>query len=245
MNSPMMDQVNDFLQSTGITIPPVGVYDVEDPEPFAPFSKPGFCIFNDFNAWSNGKSTMVSKENAAAFGCPGAGYWLCGLEGAPRKSMAGYLAGQEGLKASPKLMEKWLENHPPYTMENRAIVISRVTSRAGRDHYDHLKTVTFFVGPDHLSLLLTGAEYLNARRSQPVKAVYGSGCGQMLCLFDDIDTPAAMVGATDIAMRKHLPAHIMAFTVTKPMLEQICQLDGDSFLHKTFWSELKNARSAS
>lgn len=54
--------------------------------------------------------------------------------------------------------------------------------------------------------------------------------------------PQAIIGATDIAMRQHLPPDILAFTVTKPMFEQLCALDTRSFLHKPFWRNLRKAR---
>lgn len=236
----MNDKTKAFIQTTGISYAPVGVYDLPDPELFAPFTLPSHCVFSDFKEWQNGKSTMIGKDNAAAFDCPGAGHWLCGISAMPVKAVAGYLAG-EGLKASTEIMCRWLESHPPYKMENNAVVISRLRE----EHYDYLKTVTFFVTPDQLSLLLTGAEYFHGAQGRGhVTAPYGSGCGQLLALFTDIQKPYAIVGATDIAMRKHLPANIMAFSVTKSMFEQLCGLDENSFLHKTFWRELREARQA-
>jgi len=67
-------------------------------------------------------------------------------------------------------------------------------------------------------------------------------CGLMLALFDDLSIPQAMIGATDIAMRQYLSPDMLAFTVTKPMFEQLCQLDDRSFLYKPFWQNLREAR---
>jgi hypothetical protein len=50
------------------------------------------------------------------------------------------------------------------------------------------------------------------------------------------------MGATDIAMRRHLPPDILAFTVTKAMFRQLCELGEESFLYKPFWGDLKKAR---
>ncbi|MCP4694663.1 MAG: hypothetical protein GY859_41935, partial [Desulfobacterales bacterium] len=92
---------------------------------------------------------------------------------------------------------------------------------------------------------ITGAEYHNGSASHhPVTAVYGSGCGQLAAVFDDFDTPKAVIGGTDIAMRPYLPSDILAFTVTKPMFKQLCRLDEKSFLHKSFWNNVKQARTA-
>ncbi len=109
--------------------------------------------------------------------------------------------------------------------------------------YEYVKTITFHVNPDQISMLITGAEYHNASASyHPVTAAYGTGCGQLAAVFDDFDTPKALIGGTDIAMRPWLPHDTLAFTVTKPMFEQLCRLDEKSFLHKSFWNNVKQAR---
>jgi len=108
-----------------------------------------------------------------------------------------------------------------------------------------MKTVTFYVNPDQLSLLIHGAEYNNASiHSHPVITAFGSGCGQMTAILGnfDSDVPKAAIGATDMAMREHLPQDILAFTVNMPMYEQLCDLDDNSFLHKGFWKRLRKAR---
>jgi hypothetical protein len=61
-------------------------------------------------------------------------------------------------------------------------------------------------------------------------------------LFENLQVPRAVLGATDIAMRQYLPPDILAFTVTRPLFESLCQLDEKSFLHKPFWENLKRAR---
>ena len=229
-------QINDIAE---ITYPVLGVYDVPDAGAFRPIAAAGYCVFEHFSAWLRGESTLINSETASAFSCPGAGYWLCGIESMPKQAVAEFLAGAEGLKRSPEVMCRWLENAQPYTLENISIVISTLRE----DQYAYLKTATFFVNPDQLAVLLTGADYLNTSVSEhPVVSPYGSGCGQLLTLFPNLDEPQAMIGATDIAMRKHLPADILTFTVTKPMLEQLCGLGKDSFLHKTYLADLKQSR---
>lgn len=229
----------ELIKIAGITHSLVGVYDVSDRENFQPFQKAGHCIFEHFSGWLNGYSTVIDSETAGSFTCPGAGYWVYGIESQPRKSVADYLAGMEGLKVSPNVMCRWLKNVPPYKVQNKSIIISALKE----DQYAFLKTITFFVNPDQLALLLTGAEYLNVSPDQsPVIAPYGAGCGQLLTMFPSLDEPKALVGATDIAMRKHLPQNVLAFTVTKSMFEQLCGLGANSFLHKTFWNDLKKTR---
>jgi hypothetical protein len=111
--------------------------------------------------------------------------------------------------------------------------------------YAYLRTVTFFVNPDQLSLLLLGTEYHNASVNEhPTITAFGSGCGQLAALFENLDpaVPQAIIGATDIAMREHVPPDILALTVNKPMYEQLCALDESSFLYKSFWKRLRTAR---
>ena len=94
-----------------------------------------------------------------------------------------------------------------------------------------------------LSVLAIGAQYHSAPDDPPpVIAPFGSGCMQLLPLFEDLDAPQAVIGATDIAMRRFLPPDVLAFTVTRPMFEQLCVLDEKSFLYKPFWNNLRKAR---
>ena len=171
----------------------------------------------------------------------GAGRWICGLETRDRESFVKFLAETEGLKASSALMERWIDDHRPYERRNDTVVVGPL-----RDfQYEHLRTVTFWVDPDRLSVLATGAQYDAAPDDPPpVLAPFGSGCMQLAPLFRNIDAPQAIIGATDIAMRQHLPADIMAFTVTRPMFERLCALDERSFLHKPFLKRLQKSRTS-
>jgi hypothetical protein len=113
------------------------------------------------------------------------------------------------------------------------------------EKYESLKTVTFFVNPDQLSMLIIGANYRSVPGDPPaVIAPFGSGCMELLPLFEDLVRPQAIIGATDIAMRQYLPPDILAFTVTVPMFEQLCSLDEKSFLFKPFLKNLKKSRVA-
>ncbi len=222
-----------------ISNPLMGYYDTPEKSLFEPFVDARQCIFSCYPGWMQGQSTCLSERNVGAIECPGAGYWNCNVATVPREHVAHYLAVEEGLKASSDVMCQWLVNHPPYQREHAYIVIGPLRM----EQYEYLKTVTFYVNPDQLSLLITGAEYGNASTSHhPVTAAYGSGCGQLAAAFDDFNTPMAVIGGTDIAMRSYLPSDTLAFTVTKPMFEQLCRLDETSFLHKSYWNNVKQAR---
>ena len=238
-----------LIETAGIKTPLIGFYDVSDPKPFEPFTKPKRCFFSSYEQWFEGESICISKNESS---CQGGGYWVggvtpgwvvksAGTDSTPREIFAKGLNQREGFKSSDELMCQWLENQKPYLIENGYVVIGPLKD----DQYEHLKTVTFYVNPDQLSLLLLGAEYNNASTNDnPVKVAFGSGCGQMAALFRDFDadTPSAVIGATDIAMRDNFPPDILAFSVNKPMYKQLCELDENSFLYKHFWKRLRIAR---
>ncbi|MDA3917271.1 MAG: DUF169 domain-containing protein [Deltaproteobacteria bacterium] len=232
----MQPNAKNLLEIADIKTPLIGLYDVPDTKPFEPFTKTKHCFFSAFDNWAKGESVFISEERIS---CMGAGYWLCGVESLPREKFVNFLANKEGLRSSPKIMNQWLDNQKPYKKKHPYIVIGPLKE----EQYDYLKTITFFVNPDQLSLLLTGAEYHNSSiDTHQVISKFGSGCSQLVALFEDLDIPKAIIGATDIAMRQYLPSDILALTVTKPMFQQLCELDEDSFLYKPFWKRLKKSR---
>ena len=245
----MIPDPTKLLEIAGIKTQLIGFYDVSDPKPFEPFAKSERCIFSSYKNWQKGESISISEGNCS---CQGGGYWIGGVipewimksaetDKEPREIFAIGLNQREGFKSSEKLMCRWLENQKPYMIKNGNVMIGPLKD----DQYKNLITVTFYVNPDQLSLLLLGAEYNNSSiNGNPVITPFGSGCGQMAALFTNFDTfiPKAVVGATDIAMREHLPPGIFAFTVNKPMYKQLCELDESSFLYKSFWKRLSKAR---
>lgn len=225
-----------LLEKTGITNRLIGLYDAPDIEPFKPFVNPDHCVFSSYRDWMEGKSIFITDEN---FTCGGAGYAYFGVQEKSRDEFIKFLAETEGLKASRELMSEWIENYNPYQRENRYIVIGPLRE----SQYRYLKTVTFFADPDQLSALMTGAQYHSSPEDvQPVIAPFGSGCSMLVSLFEDLDRPQALIGSTDIAMRRHLPRDILSLTVTRPMYERLCRLDGSSFLFKPFWKSVLQAR---
>ena len=165
---------------------------------------------------------------------------MCGVSARARDEFIRFLVDDEGLKASHALMEEWLDHDRPYELEHDHILIGLLRA----DQYQHLKSVTFWVNPDQLGLLMLGAQYHSRPTDpRPVLAPFGAGCMQSVTLFEDLSVPQAVIGATDIAMRQYLPPNVLAFSVTKPMFEQLCALDERSFLHKPFWQTLRKTRA--
>jgi len=229
-----------LISRIGLTIPLIGFYDAPDTSPFEPLIEPESnkraCIFAFYRQWLQGKTLNITKEVS---GCRGAGPWIFNKVTWSREDFVKFLADDEGLKASHALMNKWLDYNQPYRQEYPNILIGPLLE----DQYTYLKTITFFVNPDQLSALLLGAQYNSAPSDPPpVIAPFGSGCMELVPLFQDLDIPQAIIGATDIAMRQYLPPDILALTVTKLMFKQLCALDEQSFLSKPFWKRLRTAR---
>jgi hypothetical protein len=230
-----------LLDTLNITIPLTGLYDAPDPAAFAPLVAPvpgakrGECVFSHFRDWQAGKTVHLTRDN---YGCGGAGGSLCGVQRADRAGFLHFLAIDEGLKESEELMGRWIDSRVDFASAQGHVLIGPLKAEL----YGHLKTVTFWVKPDQLAALVLGAQYHNAPDDPPATiAGFSSGCGQ-LAPFADLDIPQAQIGSTDLAMRQWLPADVMAYTMTKPLFEQVCLFDKDSYLNKPFLNRLKKAR---
>lgn len=231
---------SDLLAAMHLEIPPIGLYDAPEPKPFEPLisPRPGTrsCMFAYYAQWLAGNTLHLTREN---HGCGGAGHWLWDIESRSRQDFVRFLVDDEGLKASHELMGRWLDHSKPYQPHHPHLLIGPLRP----DQYGFLKTVTLFADPDQLSALILGAHYRRGPDDPPpVIAPFGSGCMELAPLFADLDLPQAIIGATDIAMRQYLPPEVLAFTVTRPLFESLCQLDERSFLHKPFLARLHKAR---
>jgi hypothetical protein len=221
----------------GLRAPIVGFYDAPDPGLFKPLVEPKIrdCVFCFYEDWKSSRTLHITREN---YGCGGAGRWMWGIQTRSRKDFIKFLAEEEGLKASPKLMEKWIDSAKTYRATHAHLFIGPLREEA----WAYARTVTFFVNPDQLSALVIGAQYHSSPEDPtPVVAPFGSGCSQFQP-FRDLQIAQASIGATDIAMRPHLPPDILSLTVTKSMFRRLCSLDERSFLFKPFLDRLREAR---
>jgi hypothetical protein len=226
-----------LVKRIDLSIPLIGFYDAPDPHPFVPLVKPnkGDCVFLFYKNWLKGQTLHITKEH---YGCGGAGRWMCGIEFRSREEFIKFLVDDEGLKASHDLMEKWIDSSATYKAAHSHLFIGPLKE----SQWDYIKSVSFFVNPDQLSTLMIGAQYNCAPDDPaPVIAPFGSGCMELFP-FKDPKIPQAAIGATDIAMRQHLPPDILTFTVTKLMFKQLCDLDERSFLYKPFLRRLRESR---
>jgi hypothetical protein len=230
-----------IIERLSIGEPLIGFYDAPDAGPFEPLVAPKGheCVFKAHKAWLEGKTLHLTK---AKHGC-GAMH-LLNIEERSRGDLVAFLCDEEGLKASRELMNLWLDAAPRYDPRHEHVLIGPL--RPGQ--YEYLRTVTFYVNPDQLSVLSAGAIYYSHPGDPtPVVSRFGSGCMQLAALFDDLEAPQALIGALDHAMRTELGPCTLGFTVTKSMFELLCRWAADpkSSLHTRFLGSLLRARGGS
>ncbi len=234
-----------LLTELALDRPLVGFYDAPDPEAFAPLVAPkqgtghGPCVFHFYRCWLKGDTLHLTADD---FGCGGCGRAFFGVQTRERGDFIDFLWGDEGLRASRGLMADWIDHAATYRPAHGHVLIGPLKPELAA----YLKTVTFWVNPDQLSVLQHGAYYHHAwGQPDPVTVPFGSGCSELVVPFRDLDQPQAVIGGTDIAMRGDLPAGVLAFTVTVPLFARLCALGDDSFLGKGFLGRLRKARGGS
>jgi hypothetical protein len=230
-----------ILQRLSITEPLIGFYDAPDPAPFAPLITPGGrqCVFASVKKWREGKTLHLTREK---HGC-GGGH-LFGIHTMSREKMVEFLCGEEGLRATPELMNLWLDSAKSYRPRHEHLLIGPLRP----DQYDYVRTVTFYVNADQLAVLCMGASYYSRPDDlEPVLSRFGSGCMQLTTVFDDLDAPQAVIGSTDHSVRKYLEPWMIALTVTRSMFELLCRWAEDprSSMHTEFTDSLIRAREGS
>jgi hypothetical protein len=229
-----------LLAKLHLRTPIIGLYDVHDPQAFAPLVKPTgrACVFAFRERWLKGETLHLTRDR---YGCGGCARQFFGVETRSREAFIEFLVGDEGLRASPALMEEWIDASRPLPHRHAHIMLGPWRS----DRHDDLLTATFIVDPDQLSLLCEAAAYhASVGDPPPVVAPFSSGCGQLGPAFDSLEAPQAMIGSTDLAMRGYLEPETMTFSATRPMLERLCATADDraSFFYKGFLRDLKKAR---
>ena len=237
----MQPDVSAVLKRLSITEQPIGFYDAPDPAPFKPLVVPGSgqCVFASLKKWREGKTLHLTREKP---GCGGG--ILLGVGGMSREEQVAFLCDEEGLRADRELMNLWLDSAKSYRPAHEHLLIGPLRA----DQYEYLRSVTFYVNADQLAVLCMGASYYSRPDDvPPVLAPFGSGCMQLITLFDDLDLPQAIIGATDHSLRNNLEPWMIAFSVTRPMFERLCRWGDDSrsSLHSGFTDKLIQARGGS
>lgn len=227
-----------LLRKLELSLPLIGLYDAPDPGAFRPLvSPPGgawACVFMFFERWLRGETLHLTAET---HGCGGAGRYLFGIDVEPSEEQLAFFVDRHGMKAARELMAG--EGSAAYRPRNRHMLMGPLREGEG----DHLLTVTFLVNSDQLAALVWGAHYCHApEEGALVTAPFSSGCGLLAAMLSELDRPHGVIGATDLAMRRYVPPSVLAFTVTKPLFEELCRLDDRSFLAKEWMEGLRRSR---
>jgi hypothetical protein len=232
--------VDRLVAKLRLTTPLIGVYDAAPSSAFAPLveTEGTACCFAHYPRWMAGETLVLSRGGA---GCQGA-YRALGLEKRDPPFMAHFLSDGvgapkgEGLKATAELAQGLLDRARPLEAKSGYILIWPLRLA----QWDALCSVTFFVDPDRLGAVMTLAGYWSAENV--VSAPFGSGCSLLWRELDQNGRDRAVLGATDIAMRRHLPPNILSLTVTPQRFEQMVSFPDDAFLNLEWWHDLMEAR---
>jgi hypothetical protein len=192
-------------------------------------------------------TTVAVSRGGGGFGDPKNGCYgmqtAFGLEKSYPSFMANFLTDGkgapmgEGLKATPELAQEFLDRARPPAPSGDSVLVGPLRL----DQWDKVKSLTFFADPDRLAALMTLAAYWS---SDPdfIFAPFSSGCGLMLRELANQDHERAIIGCTDIAMRKYLPPDILCLSVLPPHFTRMVDFPEEAFLNRDWWAELMRIR---
>ncbi len=227
----------------------IAIYDTDPVEIFEPMveARGRACCFAYYPRWMNGE-TLVIQKNGGTFqdpknGCPGMhnafgfgkGYppWMAnfltdGKNGAPIG---------EGLKATPQLAQEFLDNAVAPVPGGEHLLMGPLRL----EQWKKVRSVSFFVDPDRLAAVMTLAAYWTSDLDE-IAAPFSSGCGLMWREMIGFGRDRAVIGCTDIAMRKYLPPEILCLSVSPARFENMLSFPDDAFLKKDWWNDLMKTR---
>lgn len=228
--------------------PIIAIYDTNPSSIFEPLvhAKGRVCCFAYYQRWLKGETLVVSRGEGGFLdpkdGCPGMQNAF-GLSKSAAPWMAHFLTDGkgapmgEGLKATPELAQEFIDHAQSPTPSGDHILVGPLRL----EQWDNVKTISFFVDPDRLSALMTLAAYWSADPDE-IAAPFSSGCGLMWREMISFNRDRAVIGCTDIAMRKYLPPEILCISVSPTRFEQMVNFPDDAFLNKEWWNELMKSR---
>lgn len=239
-DAPAQEKVDALLSALRLDTPVVAVYDSSDTGAFQPLVRPGGrnCCFAYYPRWLKG-DTLVLREDSK--GCPG-GLAHLGLRDTIMPNIEYFLTcgtdelRGEGLKESPEIARQMLDRRSGLKVGSGTVLIGPLRL----DRWDSVRTLSFFVDPDRLSALMTLSGYWSA--ADTVVAPFGSGCSLLWRAVEEHGGEKAVIGGTDIAMRRHLPPNTLVFTVSPALFHRMVNVPPGSFLDRDWWAALMQAR---
>jgi len=214
----------------------------EDAVPKHPKPRGWRCVICDLARVRRGKSARLDMD---VIGCGGGrryfgfttelrdhfDYFLsCGLPG----KVEG-----ERFKKTPELVNKGMENQPPYAAPGKYIVFKRWDHL---DESDQPLGVIFFAAGDVLSGLFTLANYDEWKRDGVISP-FGAGCSTIVYypyVENQSDRPRAVLGMFDVSARPCVQGTDLTFTAPwKKFVRMVGNMD-ESFLTMDSWRKVKN-----
>jgi hypothetical protein len=140
----------------------------------------------------------------------------------------------ERYKKSPQLVEKYLENHPPFEAPGKYLVFKRLDKLTTEEKP---LAAIFFATPDVLSGLFTLA---NFDRADPYGVIcpMGSGCASIINYpYQEAqsENPRCILGMFDVSARPHVPEEKLTFAMPMQRFEQMVANMDESFLITKSW----------
>lgn len=228
--------------------PIVAVYDAAPGPQFEPLveAKGRACCFAYYGQWLKGVTLAIAREtgtsDAPTQGCPGAQNAL-GLGRGYPPYMARFLTDGvgapmgEGLKATPELAQEFLDRAVPPPISGDHVLIGPLRL----EQWERVRTLTFFVDPDRLAALMTLAAFWSSDPDE-IAAPFSSGCGLLWRELAGARRDRAVLGCTDIAMRRYLPPEILCLSVSPERFARMVGFPEGAFLTRSWWNELMGAR---
>ena len=238
---PTTEAIERLAERLRLKTPILAVYDSAADEAFAPFTEArgSTCCFAFYNHWLNGETVVFRKGGG---GCGGAQVSL-GLKKDYPPYMAHFLTDGkgapmgEGLKATPEIVQEFLDQAQPPDVSVDAVFIGPLRI----EQWDAVRAITFLTDPDRLSALMTLSSYWSTD-TRLVSAPFSSGCGMLWRELTYAGEDRPVIGGTDMAARRFLPPDIMSFSVTPSRFEQMLTFPNGSFLDKEWWNNLMEHR---
>jgi hypothetical protein len=144
----------------------------------------------------------------------------------------------ERYKQTPQLVEKYLENQPPFEAPGKYLVFKRL-DKITTD--ENPLAAAFFATPDVLSGLFTLANY---DRADPYGVIcpMGSGCASIIQYpYQEAQSknPRCILGMFDVSARPHVSEEKLTFAMPMQRFEQMVANIDESFLITKSWDLIR------
>lgn len=237
---PTEESIGRLMTKLRLTTPLIAVYDAPPSEAFAPMGdpEPETCCFAFYDRWLAGETLVLRKGGV---GCKGA-YRALGLEKGDPEMVAHLISDGvgaprgEGLRASPDIARAHVEAGTTPVPASESVLVGPLRV----SQWDAVRSVTFLVDPDRLAAVMTLAGYWSP--DDVVSAPFGSGCSFLWKSLGEGGEPRAVIGGTDVAMRRFLPTAILTLTVSPAHFARMLTFPERSFLSLEWWNDLMDTR---